>query len=114
MQRGISGYNILSLLAIVDNKIHPNEDLVIRNWLIKEFNYTKNLDDQLETLIHLKKADYIAFLQKQMDLFYAASTVTERNSLLQFAMNVIKADGKIKKGENKLFDYLYQGWNEEE
>lgn len=114
MQRGLSGYKILMLLTNADGKAHPKEDLVVRNWLVQEFNFTKNLDDAVEELSTLAKKDYESYLQKEMDLFFAASTPQERNNLIQFAINVIKADGKIQKGENYLFDYLYNGWNEAE
>ncbi len=114
MQRGIHGYNILTLLSVVDGKIDPNEDLVIRNWLIQEFAFNKNIDHQTEAFTRLKKNQYEPFLQQEMDAFYNISTKKERNNLLQFAMNVIKADGKIVKGENKFFDQLFNGWNEGE
>jgi uncharacterized tellurite resistance protein B-like protein len=114
MQRGIHGYNILTLLSLVDGKIDPKEDLVIRNWLIQQFVFTKNFDEQTEDFTKLKKADYEPFLQKEMDAFYKISNADERNNLIQFAMNVIKADGKIVKGENKYFDQLFNSWNEGE
>jgi uncharacterized tellurite resistance protein B-like protein len=114
MQKGISGYNILTLLSMVDGKIHTKEDLVIRNWLIQQFDFTKNLDEEVEQLTKLKKAEYEAFLHTHMDLFYKNSSLEERNNLLQFAMNVIKADGKIKKGEHLFFDTLFEGWNDGE
>lgn len=114
MQKGKSGYNILMLLTNADGKAHPNEDLVVRNWLLQEFDFSKNLDEEVEKLSVLKADEYETFLQEQMDIFYANSTLEDRNNLLQFAINVIKADGKIEKGENVLFDYLFHGWNEGE
>jgi uncharacterized tellurite resistance protein B-like protein len=113
MERGVAGFNILTLLSMADGRSHPNEDLVIRNWLIQEFAFSKNLDAELELLTHLKPKDKLVFLQNQMDAFYKESTLKERNNLLQFAINVIKADGKIAAKEDNLFDYLYNGWNEE-
>jgi uncharacterized tellurite resistance protein B-like protein len=114
MYRGIYGYNILSILSKADNKFDPNEDIVIRNWLIQEFDFTKNLDEQVEILSNLKKSEYEAFFIQQLDLFYTVSTQTQRLNLLQFAMNLIKADGKIKKGEHQYFDLMFSHWNEGE
>ncbi len=114
MQKGLHGYNILTLLSMVDGKIDPKEDLVIRNWLIQQFAFTKNLDTQTEMLTKLKKSSYETFLHTEMDSFFAESNKKERLNLLQFAMNVIKADGKIVKGENIYFDQLFNGWNDGE
>jgi hypothetical protein len=114
MQKGTLGYNILTMLSMIDGKSNPKEDLYIKDWLIQEFAFSKNLDDELAHISILSKEEYPIFLQEQMDLFYNNSTDKERNNLLQFAINLIKADGKIVKGENLLFDQLYGGWNEQE
>jgi hypothetical protein len=104
MLKAISGYKILTLLSMVDGKSNANEDLVIRNWLIKTFQFSKNFDYELENLTNLPKKEYGIFLQQNMDAFYTNSTTDDRNNLIQFAINLIKADGKIVKGENVLFD----------
>jgi uncharacterized tellurite resistance protein B-like protein len=114
MQKGTLGFNIITILSMVDGKSTPNEDLVIKNWLIQEFPFSKNLDMELSDITNLATKDYPVFLQEQMDLFYTKSTPEQRNNLIQFAMNIIKADGIIVKGENALFDQLYEGWNEQE
>jgi uncharacterized tellurite resistance protein B-like protein len=114
MQRGTLGYNILTLLSMVDGKSNSDEDLVIKDWLVKEFQFSKNLDDELAYITLLSKNDYSSFLQEQMDLFYQKSNEKNRTNLLQFAMHLIKADGKIVKGENVLFDQLFDGWTEQE
>jgi len=46
-------------------------------------------------------------------LFYQHSEKQDRLELLQFAMNIIKADGQISKEENSFFNELYDAWNEE-
>ncbi len=114
MQKGTLGFNILTILSMIDGKSHASEDLVIKNWLMQEFPFSKNLDIELTDITDLPPKDYAIFLQEQMDLFYTMSTPEQRNNLIQFAMNIIKADGKIVKGENTLFDQLYEGWNEQE
>lgn len=114
MQLGTSGYHILMLLSMVDGKVHPNEQMVITNYLSLAYTFTKNLDNDLEQLITMPKSAYQAHLQQHMDLFFANSTEAERKHLLQFAIHVIKADGKIAALENDLFNYLYSGWTEEE
>jgi len=48
-----------------------------------------------------------------MNLFYQHSEKQDRLQLLQFAMNIIKADGEISNEENSFFNELYDAWNEE-
>jgi uncharacterized tellurite resistance protein B-like protein len=114
MQRAIAGYNMLMLLTVVDGKIHTKEDLVIREWLTNSFNVKPNLDDEMEKLSALTIDEYALHFQQQMDNFYSHSTPQERNDFLQFALFLIKADGKITKEENLFFDMLFDAWNEGE
>ncbi len=114
MQRGISGYNILLLLSMVDGKAHTREDAHIKKYLIDNFTFTKNLDAQLEYIMNLPVDDYAVYMQQEIDNFYKHSTAVERNKLLNYAIKVIKADGKIVPGENELLDLLYHSWYETE
>jgi uncharacterized tellurite resistance protein B-like protein len=114
MQRAISGYNMLMLLTVVDNKLHTKEDIVIREWLSNSFPARPNLDEEMEKLSGLSKDEYVTHFQQQMDIFYQYSTPQERNDFLQFAMFLIKADGEITKEENHFFDMLFDAWNEGE
>jgi uncharacterized tellurite resistance protein B-like protein len=114
MQRAISGYNMLMLLTVVDNKLHTKEDIVIREWLANSFPARPNLDEEMDKLSSLPVDEYATHFQQQMDIFYTHSTLQERNDFLQFAMFLIKADGKITKEENHFFDMLFDAWNEGE
>jgi uncharacterized tellurite resistance protein B-like protein len=114
MQRAIAGYNMLMILTAVDNKLHVNEDAVIRDWLIKAFNVKPNLDDEMEKLSNLSTSEYRNYFQQQMDNFYTHSNQKERNEFLQFALHLIKADEHISKEENAYFDLLFDAWNEAE
>jgi uncharacterized tellurite resistance protein B-like protein len=114
MQRAISGYNMLMLLTVVDNKLHTKEDIVIREWLANSFTARPNLDEEMDKLSSLPVDEYTTHFQQQMDIFYNHSTTQDRNDFLQFAMFLIKADGNITKEENHFFDLLFDAWNEGE
>lgn len=110
MQRAISGYHLLMILTNVDGHLNVNEDLVIRDWLTAHFPAKPNLDEEMHTISLLTREEYLPHFQKHMDLFYENSTQAERLEMLQFAMNLIKADGNISKEENVYFDTLYDAW----
>jgi len=63
MERAIAGYHLLMLLTVVDNKLNVKEDIVIRDWLSTEFNFTPNLDDEMAALSNLIKKDYTLHFQ---------------------------------------------------
>lgn len=113
MQRAISGYHILMILTQVDGKINIQEDMVVRDWLAAQFPAKPDLDEAMAEISSLEPSGYDQHFQRHTDLFYRHSTKAERIELLQFAMNLIKADGVISKEENSFFDALYDAWSEE-
>jgi uncharacterized tellurite resistance protein B-like protein len=114
MQRAISGYNMLMILTAVDNKLHADEDMVIRNWLTNAFNVKPDLDTEMEKLSNLSTKEYAEYFQQQMDTFYTNSSLKERNEFMQFVLHLIKADGSISKEENLYFNMLFEAWNDAE
>ncbi len=63
MERAIAGYHLLMLLTVVYNKLNVKKDIVIRDWLSTEFNFTPNLDDEMKALSNLSKEDYTLHFQ---------------------------------------------------
>jgi hypothetical protein len=130
MQRTISGYHLLTLLSVVDNATNAGDDIKLRGWLMKEMpdSITEqdkiirdwltlqfvgvNLDPEMEKLMQLKADEYSKHFQWHTDNFYKYSTHDERISLLKFAMDLIKLDGKITREENYFFDMLFDAWTE--
>ena len=113
MQPAIAGYHLLMLLTNVDGQVKPSEDMVVRDWLTQRFSFRPNLDEETAHLSSLKREDYLPHFQRQMDLFYRHSTPAERLEFLQYAMDLIKADGRISPEENEFFDLLYEAWSGE-
>lgn len=113
MQRAVSGYHLLMILTQVDGKINVQEDLVVRDWLSAHFPAKPDLDEEMAVISGLDPSGYDRHFHEHSDRFYQHSSKEERLELLQFAMNLIKADGKISREENSFFDRLYDAWSEE-
>jgi uncharacterized tellurite resistance protein B-like protein len=108
----VAGYHLLMILAAVDNKFSVSEDMVIRKWLTEQFPFTVNLDKEMEVLSNLSGENYMIHFQKCMADYYEDSTEEERNELIQFAINLAKADNKITVEENVFLDELFNEWTE--
>ncbi len=110
--KAIAGYHILMILSAVDGIFDAKEDLVIEDWLEKEFPLRVNLDKETEFLSALKQEDYMVHFQSCMADFYEDSTEEERNELIQYAIKLAKADKKITEEENIFINELFNEWTE--
>ncbi len=108
----IAGYHILMILSAADGKFNVKEDLVVEEWLEKEFPLRVNLDKEAEELSNLNKDDYMIHFQKCMADFYEDSTEQERNDLIQYAIKLAKADKRISYEENIFINELFNEWTE--
>lgn len=108
----VAGYHLLMILSAADGKFSVQEDMVIRKWLAEQFPFTVNLDREMETLSKLPQDDYMPHFQKCMADFYEDSDDKERSELIQFAINLAKADKKISREENEFLDELFSEWTE--
>ncbi|MCX6197698.1 MAG: TerB family tellurite resistance protein [Bacteroidetes bacterium] len=100
------------ILSAVDGKFNLKEDLVIEEWLEKEFPLRVSSDKEAEELSALKEDDYMVHFQKCMADFYEDSTEEERNELIQYAIKLAKADKKITTEENIFINELFNEWTE--
>lgn len=108
----IAGYHILMILSAVDGKFNVNEDLIIEKWLEKEFPLRVNLDKETELLSKLNPDDYMIHFQKCMTDFYEDSTEEERIDLIDYAIQLAKADKRITYEENIFINELFNEWTE--
>ncbi len=107
-----AGYHLLMLLSVIDEELHPNEDMVIREFLVEEYPppIPINLDAEMEILSTLLPAEYEQHFDRMQLDFYNDSTHEERVRLLDFAIGLIKADGKLHQMENAFLRKLLVGW----
>lgn len=114
MNKTIAGYHLLMLLSAVDHKFIAKEDAVIRDYLVQEFPMTVDLDKEMEVISSLTDSQWEEHFNKTMDDFYDDSTEEERNNLLQFAIELTKADNVITKEENYYLNLLFDAWKPDE
>lgn len=110
MNKAIAGYHILMILSAVDFRLNINEEEVIRAYLVHEFPFHVNLDAQMEKISSLRPDEWEGHFLKAMDDFYDDATPEERNHLLNFAMQLVKADNVITKEENHFLNLLFENW----
>ncbi len=108
----VAGYHLLMILSAVDGEFNVKEDMVIRKWLAEQFPFTVNLDNDMDELSKLDPKDYMVHFEKCMADFYEDSSEKERNELIQFAIDLIKADRKITREENIFLNELFGEWTE--
>ncbi len=109
----LAGYHLLMILSVVDNSIHPSEDLVIREFLVEEYPppIPIDLDEEMEVLSVLTPDKYMEHFDKMQKDFLEESTHEERVRLLDFAIGLIRADGKLHTNENTYIRKLLRDWN---
>lgn len=110
MNKTIAGYHLLMILSAVDFRIGANEDEVIREYLVTEFPFHVNLDREMAIISNLKPDEWEGHFLKAMDDFYDDATEEERNNLIQFAIELTKADNVITKEENHFLNLLFEQW----
>jgi hypothetical protein len=114
MNKTIAGYHLLMILSAVDFRISAHEDDIIRTYLVTEFPFHVSLDKEMEVISRLKPDEWEAHFHRAMDDFYDDATEEERNHLLDFAIQLTKADNVITKEENHYLNLLFENWKPEE
>lgn len=114
MNKTIAGYHLLMILSAVDYRIGAEEDEVIRKYLVEEFPFHVSLDREMEIISSLRPDEWEKHFLKTMDDFYDDATEEERNNLLDFAIQLTKADNVITKEENHYLNLLFEHWKPEE
>jgi hypothetical protein len=110
MNKTIAGYHLLMILSAVDFRIGWPEDRIIRDYLATEFPFRVNLDGEMEIISYLKPDEWEQHYIKAMDDFYDDATPEERISMLNFAVQLAKADNVITKEENYYLNLLFENW----
>lgn len=110
MNKTMAGYHILMILSAVDYRFSMQEDIVIRDYLVHEFPFHVSLDREMSIISNLKPEDWEQHYARVIDDFYDDSTPEERMKLLDFAVQLCKADNVITKTENHFLNMLFEAW----
>lgn len=111
MNKTMAGYHILMILSAVDFRFDPDEDIVIRDYLVHEFPFQVSLDKQMEIISNLKTNEWENHYIKAIDDFSDDSIHEEKMKLLDFAIQVCKANTVISKEENHYLNLLFDAWD---
>jgi len=110
MNKAMAGYHLLMILSAVNFRLHPAEEMVIRDYLFQEFPFHINLDREMEVISQLKPEEWESHFLKVMDDFYDDATPSERTNLLKFAIELAQADMVITQEENRYLNMLFEHW----
>lgn len=113
LNKAVAGYHILMILAAVDFRMSAKEDLVIRDYIVHEFPFRLEMDREIQILSTLRPDEWEPHFLKCMDDFYDDALEDERAKMLQFSIDLCKADDVISKGENRYLDLLFDAWYHE-
>lgn len=112
MNKAVAGYHLLKILSLIDGQFNEAEEKIISRWVAEQFPNQVDTEREARALFKLDAQQYLLHFQKCMGYFYEDSTEKERNELIQFAINLIKADKKITYSENIYLDTLFNNWTE--
>jgi uncharacterized tellurite resistance protein B-like protein len=101
----IAGYQMLMILAEIDGHSDPEEQSIIKQYINEKF--PMHFRDELQYIN--ATADEDDFLMAAME-FHQTATDEEKTEFLQFAFDLIKADSKITREENRFINLLYDTW----
>lgn len=110
----IAGYHLLTMIATAEGVIDASSDDVIREYLSVESLIRLNLDDELDQIINLKEEEFEPHFEQKARDFYDDSTESEREEFKLFAQDLIRADNKITKEENRHYRLLLKTWRSQE
>ena len=110
LNKPIAGYHLLLMLSEVDGEFPESEGKIIVRYLEETFPFHVNLDEEIEFISTLPRAQYKEHFEKCMNDFYEDSTPEERDDFLNFAVKLVKADDKITSDENEYLGKLFDGW----
>lgn len=107
----IAGYHLLMILSSVDDDFSPEEGMKIQEYLAEEFPFYMDLDDELDIIASLPKAQWQSHFDFHAQCFLEDSTEKERLKFVQFAKSLIKADDSVADVEHDYYTRLKKIWN---
>src|SRR5437868_787103 len=109
-----AGYQMLQILSAIDGEFSADADIVIRKFLVDYALTDYQMEEETEVISTIDSDDYILYFHKAMDDFYEDSTAEDRVKFLDFAVQLVKADNRITKGENIFLNELFDAWEHQD
>ncbi|MBA4303622.1 MAG: hypothetical protein C0424_05300 [Sphingobacteriaceae bacterium] len=117
MNKITAGYKMLMVLANADGTHLEEEHALIVNYLGESYDpRTIGLAMESERIrLQAMPTDALMLeFREAMNAYFSQSSITERSSFLQLAMDLIKSDNHISKEENSFINKLFDAWGETE
>lgn len=108
--KSVAGYHLLMILSSVDGEFAPKEGMKVQEYLIEEFPFRINLDNELDVIANLQPEDWKDHFEFHARCFYEDSTEEERLNFIQFAKTLIKADNVVSDEEHRFYVLLKNIW----
>jgi hypothetical protein len=112
MNKTIAGYHILMILSAVDFRFHVKEDLIIRDWLAKEFPAKVDLDKEMEIISGLLPTHWDKHFDECIEYYYQDANQKERQDIIEFSKKLVLADEILYKSEHVFFNTFLDVWKE--
>ncbi|BAZ03975.1 TerB family tellurite resistance protein [Calothrix sp. NIES-3974] len=112
MDKFQAAFEILYILSIAEGVVDDRKIQVISNFLMSNLNSINfDVESTIKAISYLSGAGILEEFANAAEIFRNSSYGQERIHLLQFAIEVIAADGNISEGEAYLITYLGDIWN---
>lgn len=108
--KSIAGYHLLMILSAVDYEFTPEEGLKIQEYLMEEFPFRMNLDNELDIIATLQPEAWKDHFEFHARCFYDDSTEEERQNFAAFAKTLIKADEEVSDREHNFYKLMKHIW----
>lgn len=109
--KSIAGYHLLMILSAVDYKFHPEEEKVIQDYMLEEFPFRLNLDNETAVIAELQPSEWKKHFEFHAQCFYDDSTEEERLQFIDFAKKLIKASDDVSNTEHQFYTQMKKIWN---
>ncbi len=109
--KSIAGYHLLMILSAVDDEFASEEGIKIQQYLAEEFPFRIDLDNEIDAIARLKRAEWKAHFEFHAKCFLEDSVEKERKDFLAFAKSLIKADEQVSSDEHQFYTHLKTLWS---
>jgi uncharacterized tellurite resistance protein B-like protein len=105
-----AGFDLLALLSAIDQRPDASEFDVIGEFLTANHDGQFDAEEELDMLCSLDETGMEERFDQAADFFKSKTSEQERHALLDFALRVIFADGKVDERETRFFKNLGNRW----
>lgn len=112
MDKFQAAFEILYLLSCVDGEVDSSEIQVIKNFLDNNYNSISFVPSEVINSVDMLNSEgMFEELVTAVNIFKNYSSAVERNNLLQFAIELVVADGHVSSSEKELLYAIANTWN---